>query len=220
MSTIRTTAAAVLIAVLALPALAQQNTTIQLPTFGYTTVATTVSVPDRGGVSLGGISRSSSGSTSRGTPLVGKLPFVGRPFGNRAIGKQLGASNMSVHAYIHDFEAMDQALLARAAARRPRPGVVMNVNRGGALVGESLNVPAAVVRQRREAAKEQALNDELADLWSRAQAAEAKGKPSVAKIFYRMIARDATGNLKQHALARLDAISNPDSGRLAASAPR
>ena len=39
---------------------------VQLPTFRYFTVDTTVSVPDRGGAVLGGVSRASSGTTSRG----------------------------------------------------------------------------------------------------------------------------------------------------------
>ena len=220
MSQKRIATAVVFVALFAAPVMAQQNTTIQLPTFNFTTVTTTVSVPDRGGVSLGGISRSRSGTSSRGTPLIGKLPFVGRPFGNRSTGRELGTSNLSVHAYIHDFEAMDEAILARAAARHPRPGLVMNVNNSGTLVGENLTIPNAVMRQRQESAQQQAQIDELADLWSRAQEAEKDGKRGVAKIFYRMISRDATGDLKQHALARLDAIGSPDAARLAASAPR
>lgn len=81
---------------------------VQLPTFGYSTAPTTVSVPDRGGVYMGGIKRSSSGRTESGVPLL--------PFKNRSIGNQTSATSFSAHAYIHDFEAMDEAALSAGAA--------------------------------------------------------------------------------------------------------
>ena len=81
---------------------------VQLPTFGYNTVNTTVSVPDRGGVYMGGIKRSFSGRTESGAPLL--------PFKNRSIGNQSSATSFSVHTYIHDFEAMDEDALSQGAA--------------------------------------------------------------------------------------------------------
>ena len=53
---------------------AQQNTTIQLPTWNVNTVGTTVTVPDGGTGLLGGINRASEGSVSRGVPLLNKIP--------------------------------------------------------------------------------------------------------------------------------------------------
>ncbi|MFP6648886.1 MAG: hypothetical protein VB817_05470, partial [Pirellulaceae bacterium] len=47
-----------------------EGTTIQLPTFNFTTVSTTVSVPDGGTVLLGGIKRLSEGRTERGVPML------------------------------------------------------------------------------------------------------------------------------------------------------
>ena len=41
-------------------------TTVQLPTFSFFTVQTTVSVPDSGGAFLGGIGRGADGGSSRG----------------------------------------------------------------------------------------------------------------------------------------------------------
>src|SRR5262245_35901674 len=41
-------------------------TTVQLPTFSFFTVQTVVSVPDGGGMSLGGINRAADGSVTRG----------------------------------------------------------------------------------------------------------------------------------------------------------
>lgn len=83
---------------------------VQLPSYNFTTVGTTVSVPDGGSAFLGGIYRASEGSTTRGVPLI--------PFKNRAIGRSVGASTMSVTATIIDHAAMDEALLAEAAAKR------------------------------------------------------------------------------------------------------
>lgn len=90
---------------------AQQNraaSAVQLPTFGYNTATTTVSVPDRGGTYMGGIKRSSSGRVESGAPLL--------PFKNRAIGNQTSATSFSSHVYIHDFEAMDEQILGAGKA--------------------------------------------------------------------------------------------------------
>ena len=47
-----------------------QGTTVQLPTFSFTTVTTTVSVPDGGTVLLGGIKRLSEGRNEVGVPIL------------------------------------------------------------------------------------------------------------------------------------------------------
>ena len=64
-----------------------QGTTIQLPTFAFTTVTTTVSVPDGGTVLLGGVKRLSEQRDEIGTPFLSKLPYVSRLFKNVAIGR-------------------------------------------------------------------------------------------------------------------------------------
>lgn len=100
---------------------------VQLPTFGYNTTTTTVSVPDRGGAYMGGIKRSSSGRTESGAPLL--------PFSNRSIGNQTSATSFSVHAYIHDFEAMDEAALNAGAA------AISNGAGGPAIVNGNRTIP-------------------------------------------------------------------------------
>jgi hypothetical protein len=99
---------------------------VQLPTFRSFGVSTTVSVPDRGSVSLGGISSNRSGYVERGLPILGVGPFGGPAFANRAIGRQSQTAGVSVSAYIHDFETLEQDLVERADARsrnhlRPLP---------------------------------------------------------------------------------------------------
>jgi hypothetical protein len=76
--------------------LAQPQITVQLPTFNFTTVQTTVSVPDGGTGLLGGIGRASEGSVTRGVPLLSKIPGANRLFKNRGIGREVEASNMTI----------------------------------------------------------------------------------------------------------------------------
>jgi general secretion pathway protein D len=64
------------------------GSTVQLPTFAFTTVSTTVSVPDGGTVLLGGIKRLREGRTERGVPMLGKLPYISRLFKNVGIGRE------------------------------------------------------------------------------------------------------------------------------------
>src|SRR5438094_9576110 len=80
--------------------------TVQLPTFSVFNVTTTVSVPDRGGIYLGGVDRGVDSTVSRG------------PIRNRGSSSSRTASGMSVHTTIIDPAEMDSALLATAAAKR------------------------------------------------------------------------------------------------------
>ena len=61
--------------------------------------------------------------------------------------------------------------------------------------------------QANRAARQATRADEADSFFARGQQAEADGKPAVAKIYYQMAARRATGDLKQQAQARLDALS-------------
>ncbi len=72
------------------------GTTVQLPTFAFVTVTTTVSVPDGGTVLLGGIKRLSEGRDERGVPMVSKIPYINRLFRNVGIGRQAQSLMMMV----------------------------------------------------------------------------------------------------------------------------
>ena len=74
----------------------RQGTTVQLPTFSYVTVTTTVSVPDGGTVLLGGIKRLSEGRSEAGVPILNKVPFLNRLFKNTSIGRQTSSLMMVV----------------------------------------------------------------------------------------------------------------------------
>jgi general secretion pathway protein D len=64
-----------------------EGTTVQLPTFAFTTVSTTVSVPDGGTILLGGIKRLAEGRSERGVPMLSKIPYVSRLFRNVSMGR-------------------------------------------------------------------------------------------------------------------------------------
>jgi len=86
-------------------------TTVQLPTFNFFTISTTVLVPDRGAAYLGGIGRGGAASRTNGGP----------GFANRAGGSGVGVGGISINAHVHDFAAMEEAL--RAEGERSRDAV-------------------------------------------------------------------------------------------------
>ena len=74
----------------------RSGTTVQLPTFSFVTVTTTVSVPDGGTVLLGGIKRLSEGRNEFGVPMLNKLPYISRLFKNVGIGREAQSLMMMV----------------------------------------------------------------------------------------------------------------------------
>ena len=167
-------------------------TTVQLPSFSFFTVQTTVSVPDRGGMSLGGITRGADGHVQMG------------PLGNRAGGSSRGAGGVSATATIIDNRELDAAVLAAAAGGKPAAIAAAKAAELSRSIDAQREPSAA--RQRRcdqaqNAAAAEAKQAEMAALLVKAQEAEAAGKASLAKAYYGMVARQATGELKQKAEA-------------------
>jgi hypothetical protein len=215
--------AAVLASGLAVTAFGQQApTTVQLPTFSFTTVLTSVSVPDRGSAYLGGIKRAREGSGTRGLG----------PLANKAGGRDHVAGGMSVHATIIDLAEMDERILAEAAAKRAptdptlakAESLTRYVGRGilGASAGSSDRVAVggaadhgasaapvesvAAIRQANAAAAE-ARASEAEGFLAKARQAEVDNKPAVAKIYYQMVVRRDQGELAQFAQSRLAALA-------------
>lgn len=73
-----------------------QGVTVQLPSFQFVAVVTTVSVPDGGTVLLGGIKRLSEGRDEFGVPLLSKVPYINRLFKNVGIGRTTDSLMMMV----------------------------------------------------------------------------------------------------------------------------
>ncbi len=70
--------------------------TVQLPSFSFVSVVTTVSVPDGGTVLLGGIKRLTEGRSEAGVPLLSKVPYINRLFRNTGIGRTTESLMMMV----------------------------------------------------------------------------------------------------------------------------
>jgi general secretion pathway protein D len=74
----------------------RSGVTVQLPSFSFVSVVTTVSVPDGGTVLLGGIKRLSEGRNEFGVPLLSKVPYINRLFRNISIGRETNSLMMMV----------------------------------------------------------------------------------------------------------------------------
>ncbi len=92
---------------------ATSGTTVQLPTFSFTTVNTTVSVPDGGTILLGGIKRLSEGRNELGVPMLSKLPYINRLFTNVGIGRETQSLMMMVTPRIIIQEEEEDKLLGK-----------------------------------------------------------------------------------------------------------
>ena len=199
-----------------------QGITLQEPTFSRFSVGTTVLVPDQGSTFTGGIMRSSQGSGEYGVP---GLAFP--PFRSRSIGQSFSSGGVSTRVFIHDFDAMDQALLGTPSPVAGwRPG---ELPLAGRVLPFRPGDPAGIVQQQpaqktppaeaaagpelkladeqaRRAALEQTRADEAQAFFDKARQAEADGKPKVARIYYQMVVHRARGPLHDQAVARVEAL--------------
>jgi hypothetical protein len=218
-----------LVGMIAGTAFAQQGgQAVQLPTFSMFTVNTTVSVPDQGCTYLGGIKRAAEGRNEFGVPMLGKLPFAGRLFKNVGIGRDVSAGNMHVTARIiipEEEEAklgilpstgsLSNITMPRGqAAMLARQVLPRDPHRGSSWTVEPKPQPTMSLAeaQSQRAAQKETRVDEATKFFARGQKAEAEGKANVAKIYYQMAARRATGPLKDQVLAKLDAIGRVQTG--------
>jgi general secretion pathway protein D len=87
------------------------GTTIQLPEFIFTTVTTTVSVPDGGTVLLGGIKRLREGRNEFGVPILSKVPYINRLFKNVGLGRTTDSLMLMVTPRIIIQEEEEDKLL-------------------------------------------------------------------------------------------------------------
>ncbi len=91
--------------------LQSNGTTIQLPEFLFTTVTTTVSVPDGGTVLLGGIKRLREGRNEFGVPILSKIPYINRLFKNVGMGRTTDSLMLMVTPRIIIQEEEEEKLL-------------------------------------------------------------------------------------------------------------
>lgn len=196
---------------------AQVQQTVQLPTFSFFTVSTTVSVPDSGSAFLGGVKRARYGMTSRGTPGLGKVPGLSRLFSNRGRGASLASSGASVTATITDHAELDAALLSEAAGIRTGGAALTETDRKALILSSHIGRPSnaglrlgvdppresvAAIRLRNEAAS-RVHQAEMQGYWQRGQNAESLKRWGAARVSYDVIVRRGSGELRDRAVARL-----------------
>lgn len=178
-------------------------TTVQLPTFNFFAISTSVEVPDSGEGFLGGNSSSAAGSSQGGIPGLGA-----RPFSNGALASTSRSGGVSVRATIHDFDAMDRALLGADFNAAGGAGTAIGgKSPAGALAIDSAGSSSLADIRRQQAAEDAAAATEAERLMEEGKAYEAAGKLGLAKIQYRMASRRATGAVKQQALANLQRLN-------------
>lgn len=183
----------ILISCVLIPSAARaQSLTVQQPVVSQFGVGTTVVVPDRGGISLGGVSR---GFESRNSAGFGPGPL----FRSRGIGREYSSSSMSVHTTIHDFDAYDRLLLHQANAQSHTTAAsgfkdplarsaYLSLNGRAASdpqpQGPTINGKASSDRDQVKAQGE----SKALDFYQRGLKAEAAGKANVAEIYFRVAA--------------------------------
>ncbi len=186
----RTTLAGMMLFVLAGSANSQELT-VQQPVVGTTSVSTSVAVPGRGRLLLGGVSSAQSGRSRYG--------FV--PFGSSQ-GMSRSSNFLSVGVTIIDLREMDEAIL-NSVPDRPSPSVSRY----------SSAISAAAVTRPREAAPaaEESPSDRAAKYERLARKAEAENRPGVAKLHWQMAAKYGSAAAREH--SRQDAVAGSNSSK-------
>lgn len=146
--------------------------------------------------------------------VTGLVPVVGDYSAiPRALGAPAGPARSPLQESIARLEASqwrpNSAGLQERAAPEERP------DRRAALPGAGVVGPVSTADRgdlgvaeirRQQAGEDAAAEREVAVLVERARGAEARGKPNVAKIYYRQAASRATGEAKQKILARIESL--------------
>lgn len=167
---------------------------VQQPVVGQTAVGTTVSVPDRGSIVLGGTTSGQMGR-SQGGPL--------RSGTSSGIAYQ--SSSMTTHVTIHDLQAMDEALLhSRPVARGNASRAAVSQDLLRSPTQRATQTPTASLKEKSTRFEQLALD------------AERAGKPGVAKLFWQSAAKCGSAKAEKR-LAELNhpAQSNPLTSRFA-----
>lgn len=175
--------------------------TVQLPTTRIFSGGGSVLVPDHGSANLGGISRSASGSSTRGYG----------PVRSRSGSTTREASGISVSAHVIDFEAMERELLgedgeagslasddpqtlkAKAKADAIKNGSVRNGSGSSKTASGGLESVSHLKALARE--EEAAHRAEVAETFAKAETAIAEKKWGVARVHYKSLIRNEKGEV-------------------------
>lgn len=187
-------------------ALAQQNaTTVQLPTFSFFSVSTTVLAPDSGAGYAAGMSRAAHIYPTYGHPAMR----------NHGLANYRSASGMSIAVQVHDLRWMDEMLLGRVvinptgqdekglAARSSFAQQVANASDGS---GEDADAFGAMhvndIRRARDARRLAEVNE----LVAKGEQSLAKGSTTLAQYYFKQAASKASGEMQSDLLRRVAAL--------------
>lgn len=182
-----------------------QNISVQQPSVGIMSGATTLSVPDRGQSMISGL-----GARAASQSVYGPVR------NNTNYGSSTSGGTMSARVFIHDFDAMDREVLS-AAKKRSSDDKNTPDDRRAAHAFRQLrdpldDIPATsskrgTVRTGAVASKGESEGPSADELYRKGVAAESAGKTGVAKIFFR-VARDKGSSAATEALARLEPVTS------------
>ena len=154
---------------------ASAQITVQQPVVSQTGVSTTVSVPDRGQVFLGGVSSAQSGRIQNGP-----IPTVT----SRGFSRQ--ATSITTNVYIHDLQAMDEALLNSPSLQATNPNTTTRAQTSN--LATRLKAPRAADREPSPGEPEDS-GAKAAKFEQLALKAEKAGKVGVAKLHWQVAAK-------------------------------
>jgi hypothetical protein len=177
---------------------------VQLPIFRQFGVSTSVLVPDGGSVHLGGNRSAAMRSNQFGA--------LGVPL-SRSAGAVASASGVTISATIHDFEAMDQALLQQAAARRGGRPLPHSDEPSFFELRDAPPIGLAEIRRRQatpsgEQGKKSTADQAAEKLIAQGDAAWQNGNPGAARVYYQMAARRGRRALRDAAQAKYEMVGH------------
>jgi general secretion pathway protein D len=88
----------------------QYNLPIDLPVVTKQRIRTTAVIPDRGVLIMGGISESSEEDSTRGVPVLSKVPFLGRLFRSDSKSDSSNDTMFLLHGKIIIFDELEAGL--------------------------------------------------------------------------------------------------------------
>jgi len=160
-----------------------QDVTVQQPIVGITSVRTSVAVPDRGRVFLGGVSSAQSSSSRFGFSRAGS-----------SIGLSRASNSLSAGVTIIDLREMDEAILNSVP---DRPELSSRFARHAAAISASrAERPREPSRLEVESPAERAAKFERL-----ARKAELENRSGVAKLHWQMAAKYGSATARERLLA-------------------
>ena len=168
---------------------------VQLPTFHFFTVHTTVSAPDSGR----GLAAALQRSRRRRPMQLQNIRGLNNPLGQHHWLANRG------HNELNKVAAADARQIASKDADLQKADFLSS-HVARQIPAEKLFGVAEI--RRRNALSDQRKDADAEKYFAQGQEAQAKGSQGVARIYYRMAAKRATGKFKAQILARIESINS------------